>query len=80
MDAADQAQQVSDQVAERVLAEARARSRAMRADAAADGEPAEICEDCPDPIDAARRAAQPGARRCTPCQAEAEAAKRGAAA
>lgn len=31
-----------------------------------------LCHACGDPIDAARRAALPGARYCLPCQAAAE--------
>jgi phage/conjugal plasmid C-4 type zinc finger TraR family protein len=39
--------------------------------------PAHECVDCGEPIAAARRAAMPSARRCTPCQAIREATDRG---
>jgi RNA polymerase-binding transcription factor DksA len=40
-----------------------------RARAALETAPADHCVDCRDPIDAARRAAMPLARRCVRCQA-----------
>ena len=44
--------------------------RAARADLAGLTSPAAfgLCEDCTDPIDAERRRALPGARRCLSCQ------------
>ncbi|QQQ19688.1 TraR/DksA C4-type zinc finger protein [Brevundimonas vitis] len=76
MDDADRAQHVSDQIVERIMAQA----RALNAAPPVDRPGPRICIDCPDHIEAARLAANPGALRCTPCQAEAEAARRGAAA
>ncbi len=75
-DEADNAQRVSDLVAEGVLAAA----RAMNAAPPAERPGPRICIDCPDQIEAARLAANPGALRCTPCQTEAETARHGAGA
>ncbi len=47
--------------------------RRANAQAPAGERPAlKTCCDCPDPIEAARLAANPRAVRCTPCQAERE--------
>lgn len=71
MDDADRAQRSSESEAERILAAARARNRQARA--AGESMPAgRLCGDCDDPIDARRLAAEPDARRCTPCQRTAE--------
>lgn len=40
------------------------------------GEGLDYCEDCGEPIPAARRRALPGVRTCVPCQSERDAAVR----
>lgn len=75
-DEADNAQRVSDQVAEGLLA----RARAMNAAPPTERPDPRVCVDCPDQIEAARLAAQPNAIRCALCQAAAEEARRGVAA
>ncbi|MGH7027361.1 TraR/DksA family transcriptional regulator [Brevundimonas sp.] len=64
MDDADHASRLTDQEVDRRLAEIR------RQNASHKGEPPalRICTDCDDPIEAARLAAQPQARRCIACQ------------
>ena len=76
MDDVDHAARLTDQEVERRLAEIR------RQNAAHTGElPAlRICADCDDPIEIARLAAQPQARRCIACQRLTERRLTGAAA
>ena len=76
MDDVDHAARVTDQAVERRLAEIR------RLNAAHQGEPPKlrVCDDCSDPIEAARLAAQPQARRCIACQRLNERRQTGAAA
>lgn len=76
MDDADHAANLTDQEIDRRLAEIR------RLNAAHPGErPAlRVCEDCGDPIEAARLVAQPQARRCIACQRLNERRQTGAAA
>lgn len=64
MDDVDHASRLTDQEVDRRLAEIR------RQNAAHQGAPPplRICSDCDDPIEAARLAAQPQARRCIACQ------------
>ena len=59
-------QQQIDQSVEDAVARARSQLR--------DGEGLADCEACGEPIPLARREAVPGARRCLPCQEEADAA------
>lgn len=70
MDEADQAFAAADREVEARLADI----RRLNADPRQPAPALRTCVDCPDPIEAARLAANPRALRCAPCQREHEAA------
>lgn len=55
-----------DQVTDYILEAPGIRAAAIRASLQGEGQ--DECEDCMEPIPAARRAAMPSAIRCAPCQ------------